>query len=374
MQPSPAFSPLHTIQKLKRMGDAASLQEPFTFPPQQPGEPSTRNWYQELLDHPECANNPTKIQEAYESFRIASLERSIGLLHPSGRDGSTDSRNSSHSGPPTSQRITPDEALIRYLKWQTDETDGAQEIEKLSKRDVNCLVIWTRPDPSTTRLLLDIQQRLAQLVGSDLHLTPHSSLHLSIIELSHRHPIAHLREVYAHIGESQLKALLDTPRNEYHQEQRHIARLVKPKLLFDKLGVAISFVPAADDNAGPYTYHHLRNQLHTMALQSGVSIDTCYTAPIAHVTLGRFVGTAFFQGGEAGIGDDPGKLEEQERRATERWVDLITEINEDLERECLGQVVWEVGQRTALEVQLGYIKFGRGVEEAELVGVPIEEE
>lgn len=41
------------------MGDAASLQVPFfTFPPQQPGEPSTRNWYQELLDHPECANNP----------------------------------------------------------------------------------------------------------------------------------------------------------------------------------------------------------------------------------------------------------------------------------------------------------------------------
>ncbi|RAK75935.1 uncharacterized protein BO72DRAFT_381372 [Aspergillus fijiensis CBS 313.89] len=342
------------------MGDAASLQVPFfTFPPQQPGEPSTRNWYQELLDHPECANNPAKIQEAYESFRTASLERSIGLLRP------------------TSQRITPDKALIRYLKLQTDETDAAQEIEQLSQQDVNCLVIWTRPDPPIMRLLLDIQRRLSRFVGPDLHLTPPASLHLSVIELSHRHPIAHLREVYAHIGEPQLKELLDTPRNEYHRDQRHIARLVKPKLLFDKLGVAISFVPAAadddDDDESPYTYHHLRNQLHTRALTTGVSIDTCYTAPIAHVTLGRFVGTAFFQGEGAGVGDGPGKAEEQERRAMERWVGLIMEINEELERECWGQVVWDVGRRTALEIQLGYIKFGRGVEEAELVGVPIEE-
>ncbi|RAH69796.1 uncharacterized protein BO66DRAFT_471731 [Aspergillus aculeatinus CBS 121060] len=361
------------------MGDAASLQVPFfTFPPQQPGEPSTRNWYQELLDHPECANNPAKIQEAYESFRTASLERSIGLLRPSGRDDSTGDRNSSHLGPPASQRITLDEALIRYLKLQTDETDGAQEIEQLSQQDVNCLVIWTRPDPPIMRLLLDIQRRLSRFVGPDLHLTPPASLHLSIIELSHRHPIAHLREVYAHIGEPQLKELLDTPRSEYHREQRHIARLVKPKLLFDKLGVAISFVPAAadddddDDNESPYTYHHLRNQLHTRALTTGVSIDTCYTAPIAHVTLGRFVGTACFQGEEAGVGDGPGKAEEQERRAMERWVGLIMEINEELERECWGQVIWDVGRRTALEIQLGYIKFGRGVEEAELVGVPIE--
>ncbi|OJK01922.1 hypothetical protein ASPACDRAFT_1853959 [Aspergillus aculeatus ATCC 16872] len=360
------------------MGDAASLQVPFTFPPQQPGEPSTRNWYQELLDHPECANNPAKIQEAYESFRTASLERSIGLLRPSGRDGSTGDRNSSHLVPPTSQRITPDEALIRYLKLQTDETYGAQEIEQLSKQDVNCLVIWTRPDPPIMRLLLDIQRRLSRFVGPDLHLTPPPSLHLSIIELSHRHPIAHLHEVYAHIGEPQLKELLDTPRNEYHREQRHIARLVKPKLLFDKLGVAISFVPAAaaaddDDNESPYTYHHLRSQLHMRALTTGVSIDTCYTAPIAHVTLGRFVGTTFFQGEGAGVGDNPGRAEEQERRAMERWVGLIMEINEELERECWGQLVWEVGRRTALEVQLGYIKFGRGLEEAELVGEPIEE-
>ncbi|RAL08449.1 uncharacterized protein BO97DRAFT_376423 [Aspergillus homomorphus CBS 101889] len=345
------------------MGDAANLQVPFAYPPQQPGPPSTRNWYQELLDQPECANDPAKIQEAYEYFRTASLERSIGLFLPTRQ---TDAEGDISRELPAPQRITPDEALVRYLELQHGGAEGAHEIEELSKEDVNCLVIWTRPDPPTMDLLVDIQRRLSDFVGLDLHLTPKSSLHLSIIELSHRHPVSHLRSVYTYMGDSRLSQLLDIPRNEYNQHQ-HIARLVNPKLLFDKLGVAISFVPAADD---AYTYHHLRNQLHTMALSTGVSIDTCYTAPIAHVTLGRFVGTGFLNGGWGRSGDE-GRREDVEKEVMERLVGLIEEINKELESVSWGEFVWEVGRRAALEVQLGYIKFGRRVEEAEIVGEPI---
>ncbi|KAJ5964882.1 uncharacterized protein N7479_004758 [Penicillium vulpinum] len=347
------------------MAGAVPLSEIFSFPPQQPGEPSTRNWYSELLGHPDCQNNPAKIQEAYEHFRSTSLARSISSCLAVQDSNSTPSIAAEDNQPPT-QFITPDSALIRYLKLRAQNEspgDGTRhrEIEELSNQDANCLVIWARPDTRTLNLLVKIQSCLSNLVGPDLHLIPRDDMHLSVIELSHRHSVTHLRSVYDKVGVEQLRKLLDVPRSEYNMN-KSIARLAKPKIIFDKVGVAVAFVPAEDS----YSYHHLRNQLHTMALTTGVSIDTCYTAPIAHVTVGRFVGNDFFEASGGG-----GTIDAK-RHNMEKWLGLIEQTNEDLQREYWGDWVWGVGEEKPLEVQLGYVKFGRQTEKADLMGNTLE--
>ncbi|KAL3477957.1 RNA ligase/cyclic nucleotide phosphodiesterase [Aspergillus californicus] len=337
------------------MAGPAQLPELFSFPPLQAGAPSTRNWYQELLDHPDCQDDPKKIQEAYEHFRSSSLARSITSCLPA-QNGTTGL--GANEGKPQ-QFITPDAALIRYLKLQGSEGKGTRnrEIEELSKQDVNCLVIWARPDTRTLLLLSDIQSRLSNLVGPDLYVIPPADIHLSVIELSHKHSVSHLRSVYNKVGVAELKRLLDVPLAE-HNTHQCIARLVKPMIMFDRVGVAVGFIPAEDS----YTHHHLRNQLHTKALATGVTIDTCYTAPLAHVTVGRFINNSFFEA------PDQGHTTENKKDRVERWVKLIQQINEDLQRDYWGGFSWDIGGEKALEVQLGYIKFGRGTDQADLVG------
>lgn len=185
-------------------------------------------------------------------------------------------------------------------------------------------------------------------------------MHLSVIELSHRHSVTQLRSVYDKVGIAQLKSLLDVPRAEYNKD-KSLVRLVRPMIIFDKVGVAVAFVPTEDS----YSHHHLRNQLHTTALATGVDIDTCYTAPLAHVTVGRFIGNAFFEA------SDQGGTMEAKRHRMERWIGVIEQINEDL-RKYWGDLAWVVGEEKPLEVQLGYVKFGRQTEKADLVGSTLE--
>ncbi|RKU41447.1 hypothetical protein DL546_001881 [Coniochaeta pulveracea] len=128
----------------------------------------------------------------------------------------------------------------------------------------------------------DLEQGGAGDVESGFHL----------IEISHRHDVSFLRKVHSFIGDKLLEKLLSVPATPGH----HFPRLIKPMLLFDKSEIALSFLP----DVAEYTYHHLRTQLHTMLIETGMAIDTCYTAPIAHITIARFVeGTLFtpFAGG-----------------------------------------------------------------------------
>lgn len=331
------------------MGDVAPLPSGlFTFPAQPAGEPSRRNWFKELLDHPDCQGDPIKIQEAYESFRQTSLSRSIETAKAS-----------------PDIAVSPDSALIRYLELQNSarraaEQDGGtytphQEIAEFSASDMNCFCIWARPDQQTLALIEDIQTSLKTLVGDALHLIPAEDMHLSVVEIAHRHTVPFLREVSSFIGDEMLGTLLSVP------STRQPPVLIKPMLLFDKSGVALSFVPAVAEN----TYHHLRTQLHTMLLVMGMAIDTCYTAPIAHITIARFVEDTLF----SSYVDSPKTREEQ----VHAWVDLISAVNRDLRRKYWGEggeagLQWAVGKELGLEAQLGYIKFGRPRRMALMVG------
>lgn len=234
---------------------------------------------------------------------------------------------------------------------------------------MNCFCIWARPDERTLAIIQAAQARLKGLAGPDLHLIPAEDMHLSVIEVSHRHTVPFLREVSSFVGEELLSKLLSVASGVEQQP-----RLIKPMLLFDKGGVALSFVPASDSQNREegqdegYTYHHLRTQLLTKLLETGMAIDTCYTAPIAHVTIARFVDDRLFNPSA----DWPRTKEER----VQEWIDLIQDLNRELKSRYWGdendtgseRFEWVVGKEKSLEAQLGYIKFGRPRRTALMVG------
>ena len=183
--------------------------------------------------------------------------------------------------------MTSDKALIKHLTRQSRPADSSNEEADPDAQEINCCVIWARPSGNVLSLVHSLQKRLSALIGPDLHTIPSQDLHLSVIELSHRHSVAHLRSVIDEIGKLRIQDILDMASKLDTKPS-----LVYPQLNIDKMGMALSFVPSSQQK---YTYHHLRADMHTKALKSGVSIDMCYTAPSAHVTIGRFVGNSFFE-------------------------------------------------------------------------------
>jgi hypothetical protein len=121
-------------------------------------------------------------------------------------------------------------------------------------------------------------------------------------------------------------------------------RLVSPRLSVDVAGLALSFI---SDPAQDHTYHHLRANMQAVALESGAAFDMCYTAPSAHVTLGRYVGDGFF--------------DTKERR--KEFVDLVRSVSKELES---NGAVWVIEEE--LELQSGFLKFGVEKGEAESMG------
>ncbi|KAF2703176.1 hypothetical protein K504DRAFT_393078, partial [Pleomassaria siparia CBS 279.74] len=287
----------------------------FSFPALAVGPPSKRNWYKELLDHPDC---PVKVREAYQSLReehiTIQIEKFIStIVNP----------------------VTPGQALIKHLERQPVETNPVMSSDDRDSQPVNCLVIWARPPPRVRHFIQVLQERIESLVGDDVHLIPEVTTYISpFIELSHRHPVNHMRSVVHQIGSSRIQNILDLSSRLASKP-----KFVSPQLGFDDLGIAVNVLPAEHD---AYTYHHLRSDVHALAIESGVSIDMCYAAPSAHVTLERFVGSAFF----------------------DRKEKLRDGINSALE----SNMVWSVVDNASLELELGYLKYGRGTEKADILG------
>jgi hypothetical protein len=143
--------------------------------------------------------------------------------------------------------------------------------------------------------------------------------------------------------------------------------------MFDGKGAAVTFVPdapqAEHDAETPgsgnasFTYQHLRSEMHKLALKSGIKIDTCYTAPTAHVTIGRFIGNSFF----APRPTVSEKLVDGTSPVL-RFVELIRRINEELEQMVWNDMRWVIARGHGLECQFGYVKFGRSTDCAADVG------
>lgn len=316
----------------------------FGFPPLAAGPPSRRNWYKELLDDPECNGNPVsevtqrtrgfvtdslqiRVQEAYETHREAWREKQIELF------------TNTETNP-----VIPDQALIKHLARHKRLRNGHHLDEKddTDAQEINCCVIWARPPSTVLDTIRTIQNDLIQLIGDDLYVISREDLHLSVIELSHRHTVSQLRSVAGEIGTLRIQNILDLVSTLSIKPG-----LVAPTISFDKMGIALNYLPS---DAISYTYHHLRSDMHAVALDSGIKgIDMCYTAPSAHITIGRFISNKFFETAEA----------------RKKFVQLVKDLN-DVQR---GEKdAWTVGESQGLEMQLGYLKFGRESDKADLVG------
>ena len=198
-------------------------------------------------------------------------------------------------------------------------------------------------------------------VSAALYPIPISHLHLSVVEFSHRHEQSVLENVQQQLGSQLLQRMLDLPVSMHRGSEttRSSIRLVKPRLNFDRAGVALTFVPDTGRHSNsmdqPMTYHHLRNELHKLALSTGTHIDTCYTAATAHVTIARFVRPLFSH--------DAWGLEK-----ARAYLRLIEEINDELEQTMWPIMAWDLAEGPGLELQMGYLKFGMERSLAKMVG------
>ena len=132
----------------------------------------------------------------------------------------------------------------------------------------------------------------------------------------------------------------------------HRTRLVHPIVSFDASAIALSFVPAADSS---YTYHHLRKELYNLCGSAGVTVESRYVVPSAHLTIGRFLD---YQD----VGDpSKGVIDSGNIRA---WLDKIATINEWLKTEYWdsekADSEWMVGQGQGLDCQSCCLWYGDG--------------
>ncbi|KAF7534672.1 hypothetical protein G7054_g6029 [Neopestalotiopsis clavispora] len=292
-----------------------------------PGE----NPYNALIEA--CHNNPAEIQTLYAAHRVK--------------------RNAQQR----EKFISPDfkELIVDpYLLRLEDPS-----IEPGFKDQRNCMTFWGRPPLHVLALAERLQEKL-KACAPNIWLMPLHRMHITTLEITFSKTPEEI-----HAIKKVLEPSIPTVANyTFH----HRARLVKPVISYDLSAFAVSFLPAsgeaplsppsaAVDDGGAikqqgdqYTYHHLRRDMWELAKDAGISIDSRYVVPSAHITLGRYLGEA-----------DHATPEQRQK-----WVDTIDEINRWLEAEVWdredGDLVgeWVVGQERGLDVRVGTLWYGGG--------------
>jgi vesicle-fusing ATPase len=180
---------------------------------------------------------------------------------------------------------------------------------------------------------------------------PQDCLHITALEITHSKRAEEIQQLVAKM-QDQIPSIVD-----YTYDHR--ARLIKPMIGFDASALALSFVPAAGEQLmsgktvqdDKFTYHHLRRDLFSICQKTGVSVDSRYVVPSAHVTVGRFIHSKDFE--------SDGKFDSQKMQAL---VAKIEEINGRLEKEFWpehndGKVPdkgnWMLGEERGLSCRMG---------------------
>ncbi|KAJ5645996.1 RNA ligase/cyclic nucleotide phosphodiesterase [Penicillium lividum] len=223
----------------------------------------------------------------------------------------------------------------------------------------NCLVIWARPPPHIRDLICYVQREL-QEISPSIWLMPRENLHTTVLEAAHsltEKEIENLVQI--------LQSSKDVTGNDIAEYPvAHKSRLLKPMISFDSSAMALSFVPAAGENAqghsDDYSYHHLRRDIFQMVRQAQVPVASRYIVPSAHVTIARFINDGdFLVQGAAGA--------EPDRVRVKLLVDKIDALNKKLESEFWPQAngtfpqegEWIVGQEN-LVIRRGRVWYGGG--------------
>jgi hypothetical protein len=203
---------------------------------------------------------------------------------------------------------------------------------------------------------------------------------MTALEITHSVTAPEVASLLALLGPL-ITAMTDLP-------YAHRPRLIKPLLSYDSSALALSFLPAAGEglSATPnpqfnaphtrqasddvYTYHHLRRDLYAMTHSAGITIESRYVVPSAHITIGRFLTQTDH--------DSPEKMK--------TWVREIETVNEWLEGEIWPRVTgrgeegregkdgeygrqgewipdsgaWVVGEGKGLDLRKGVLWYGGG--------------
>ncbi|CAJ2502318.1 Uu.00g097120.m01.CDS01 [Anthostomella pinea] len=231
-------------------------------------------------------------------------------------------------------------------------------IEPGFKDTRHCMTFWGRPPIHVLELAEAIQRRL-KAAAPNIWLMPLHRMHITTLELA----FSRTAEEIDSIKETLKPAIPSIASYTYH----HRARLVKPMISYDLSAFAVSFLPAAGEpkvSSAPvapdnvevlkqgdgYTYHHLRRDMWDKTKEAGMTIDSRYIVPSAHITLGRYL-----------TNEDHATPEQRKK-----WVEAIDEINRWLEAEVwekhdaglVGE--WVVGQEKGLDVRVGTLWYGGG--------------
>ncbi|KAK1574680.1 RNA ligase/cyclic nucleotide phosphodiesterase [Colletotrichum navitas] len=279
-----------------------------------------------------CNDSSTEIQALYHAHRVKRNEQQKQKFMA-----------------PGFEKLVIDRILLRLEN---------PELEPGFRDPRNCFVIWARPPEHIVRLAAHVQALLKKAAPS-VWLMPQHRMHLTALEATHSKT------------PEEIIAFTDAIRpvipyiTDYTYSHR--ARLVKPMVSYDLSAFALSFLTAAGEPPlGPppaataaqkavvegdgYTYHHLRRDIFDLARSTGVSIESRYQVPSAHITLGRYI-----------TEEDHATPE-----ARARWVATIDAVNAWLEGEVWdledGEWVgeWVVGQEKGLEARNGQLWYGGG--------------
>ncbi|GAP84487.1 putative ureidoglycolate hydrolase [Rosellinia necatrix] len=291
-----------------------------------PGE----NPYNALIEA--CDDDPANIQELYAAHRVRrNAQQKDKFLDPGFRE------------------LIIDPYLLRLEN---------PDVEPGFKDTRYCMTFWGRPPIHVIELAGAIQKKLKD-VAPDIWLMPEHRMHITTLELAFCRTAEEIEEM----KETLKPAIPEIASYTY----RHRARLVKPMISYDLSAFAVSFLPAAGepvvspapmapDNAvvlekgDGYSYHHLRRDIWDQAKAAGITVNSRYIVPSAHITLGRY------------LTHENHATPEQRRK----WVDGIDEINKWLEEEVWGKSEsevlgeWIVGQEKGLDVRVGNLWYGGG--------------
>ncbi|KAI9753983.1 MAG: hypothetical protein M4579_004913 [Chaenotheca gracillima] len=227
----------------------------------------------------------------------------------------------------------------------------------------HCLVFWARPPAKVRALVSEVQRRL-HLMAPSLWTMHENSLHLTALEITHSQTA------------EEISKIVDTIRPHIQEISnytlRHRARVLKPLLSYDGAALALSFLPAHGEGLhdgrtvhdDAFTYHHLRRDLYNLCKQAGVTVESRYTVPSSHLTVGRYITDKDFTTVDITTGEaipDPAKMRQ--------WIAGIENINDWLRTEFWpadgdGPVKaggeWIIGEEKGLDCRFGALWYGDG--------------
>ncbi|KAF8473300.1 RNA ligase/cyclic nucleotide phosphodiesterase [Kalaharituber pfeilii] len=284
-----------------------------------------------------CNNDPELIRSAYTKHRTArnALSRN-------------DILSKDFPGPTIDPFLT---ALVAHSPSPCElvETDA------LDPR--NCLTVWARPSEAIKDLVEEVQRRLiagqltgANVPGKQFWTMPRRCLHLTALEVIHSTTAAAVNDLVERIGMRGFREIVEWPKGKG-------VRLGQPFLSFDKAALAISFLPMEGGDDKTYTYHHLRRDLWEQIKKRGVDIESRYVVPSAHITVGRFIQVA----------PEVEAAMPNVQKEMARWIQVIDEVNQWLEKEGKdyirgesgkGTPIWEINN---LDCRRGRVWYGGGV-------------